>query len=80
MSVRDLVLLIGEIAENTAPEKLSEKAAAEFAGTFGAAALDHGLSAQEWEGIEKAYVGGFQCGYAAAIADLTLSAALKLKP
>lgn len=71
---RDLILLIGSLAEATTPEALDDRAGSEFAAKFGSAALDNGLRAEEWAGIEKAYKGGYQHGYAAAIADLTLGA------
>ena len=71
---RELILLIGNLAASATPEHLEDRAGNEFAATFGAAALDHGLPAEEWDGIKKSYTGGFQHGYAAAIADLTLAA------
>ena len=74
---RDLILLVGSLAEATTPEQLNDRARDEFAGTFGAAALDNGLPMKVYDEIQTSYTSGYLHGYAAAVADLTLAAALK---
>jgi hypothetical protein len=76
-TAHDLIVLIGDIAETKTSGQLTEQAGENFTATFGAAALASGLPAKMWDEIQKAYTGGYLHGYAAAVADLTVAAAMK---
>jgi hypothetical protein len=76
-AARDLVLLIGSLAETTTPDQLTDRARDDFAGTFGSAALDNGLTAKAYDEIQTAYTSGYLHGYSAAVADLAMAAAVK---